>query len=109
MEKKLGVYICSGCDIDKAVDVEGLEKVATNEYKAAACKTHPFLCSQAGVQLLKDDMNNEGINTFVIAACSQRYHEQAFDLGEGNLKIRLPLREQVAWILEGRDDEGKVN
>ncbi|MBU3916704.1 hydrogenase iron-sulfur subunit [bacterium] len=109
MEKKLGVYICSGCDIGKAVDIEGLEKVATNEYKAASCKTHPFLCSQAGVQLLKDDLNNEGINTFVVAACSQRYQQTTFDMGKGAILLRAPIREQVAWVLEGRDAEGKVN
>ncbi len=109
MEKKIGVYICSGCDIDKAVDVEGLEKVAVNEFKAAACKTHPFLCSQAGLQVIKDDQNNEGINCFVIAACSQRYHQNVFNMGEGTILLRAPIRELVAWTLEPRDDEGKVN
>ena len=109
MEKKIGVYICSGCDIDKAVEISELEKVATKEYKAAVCKNHPFLCSQEGIQLLKDDQKNEGINSFVIAACSQRYHQTTFDLGADNIIIRMPLREQVAWVLEPRDEEGKVN
>ena len=31
MENKIGVYICSGCDIDQALDVEELTKVATKE------------------------------------------------------------------------------
>ncbi|MCP4757168.1 MAG: hydrogenase iron-sulfur subunit [Proteobacteria bacterium] len=109
MEKKIGVYICSGCDIDKAVDTEKLEKVAANEYKVPVCKTHPFLCSQEGVQLMKDDLNNEGVNTFVIAACSPRYHQTTFEMGEGTIMLRAPIREQAAWILEPRDGEGNVN
>lgn len=108
MEKKLGVYICSGCEIDKAVDVEGLENVAKNEYKAI-CKSHPFLCSQEGVQLLKDGLNNEGVNNVVIAACSARYHQETFNLGKECIVTRVPIREQVAWTLGQRDEEGKVN
>lgn len=109
MEKKTGVYICSGCDIDKAVDTAELEKVATKEYKVPICKTHPFLCSQEGVQLLKDDQKNEGVNCFVIAACSKRHHQSDFDMGAESIVIRAPIREQVAWVMETRDEEGKVN
>ncbi len=109
MEKKIGVYICSGCDIDKSIDPEGLEKVAKNEYKVPICKTHPFLCSQEGLQLIKDDQKNEGVNCFVIAACSKRHHQTDFDMGADTIVIRVPLREQVAWILEPRDAEGNVN
>ncbi len=109
MEKKIGVYVCTGCDIDKAIDVEGLEKVATGEMKAAVCKSHPFLCSQAGVQVLKDDLNNEGINAFVIAACSPRYQEETFNLGKEVVQVRAPIREMAAWTLEPRNEEGVVN
>jgi len=109
MEKKIGLYICSGCDIDKAVETTELEKVATKEYKVPVCKTHPFLCSQEGIQLLKDDQKNEGVNCFVIAACSPRYHQNDFDMGKDSIVVRTPIREQVAWILEPRDQEGKVN
>ena len=52
MENKVGVYICSGCDIDKALDVEELSKVAKKECKVPVSKTHPFLCSDEGVQQL---------------------------------------------------------
>ncbi len=109
MEKKIGVYICSGCDIDKAVDTAELEKVATREYKAPVCKTHPFLCSREGIQLMKEDQKNEGVNSFVVAACSPRYHESTFDMGAETIMVRVPLREQVAWVLEPRNAEGEVN
>ena len=57
-EKKIGVYICSDCGIGEALDVPELEKVATSEFKVPVCKTHPFLCSREGVQVIKDDINN---------------------------------------------------
>ncbi|MCP4296898.1 MAG: hypothetical protein GY786_14950, partial [Proteobacteria bacterium] len=56
MEKKVGVYICSGCGIDQAVDLDQLSKVATKEMKAAKCQTHPFLCSDEGLQVIKEDI-----------------------------------------------------
>jgi len=109
MENKVGVYTCSGCDIDKALDVEELSKVATKECKVPVSKTHPFLCSEEGVHILKEDAKNEGVNRFVIAACSQRYHEATFDLGEENIVVRAPIREYVAWTQKTRDESGKVD
>ncbi|MDY6852630.1 MAG: hypothetical protein SV487_11240, partial [Thermodesulfobacteriota bacterium] len=68
MEKKTAVYICTGCGIGDALDIEELSKVATGEYKAPICKNHPFLCSPEGVGLIKSDIESEGVNTLVIAA-----------------------------------------
>jgi len=109
MENKIGVYICSGCDIDQALDVEELTKVATKECKVPVSKSHPFLCSEDGVQLLKEDQKNEGVNRFVIGACSQRYHEATFDMGEENIVVRAPIREYVAWTQKNKDEDGKFD
>jgi quinone-modifying oxidoreductase subunit QmoB len=68
MEKKFGVYICKGCGIKEAMDVE---KVAGAAKKVQNYKFHDALCSPEGVQLIKDDMAKEGVNTIIIAACSQ--------------------------------------
>jgi hypothetical protein len=38
MESKIGVYVCSGCDIDQALDVDELVKVASKECKAPVAK-----------------------------------------------------------------------
>lgn len=108
MEKKIGVYICSGCDIDKAVDVEELSKVATGECRAQVCKTHSALCSQEGLQIIKEDVNKESVNRVVIAACSERYCVDNFDFGTDKLVCRAPIRELVAWTMDQRDEEGNV-
>ena len=109
MESKIGVYICSGCDIDQALDVDELVKVAGKECKAPVAKTHPFLCSEEGVQMMKEDQKNEGVNRFMIAACSQRYHEATFDMGDDSLVVRAPIREYVAWTQKTKDENGEFD
>ena len=109
MDSKTGVYICYGCDIDQAMDVEELAKEATKECKVPVSKTHPVLCSEEGVKLLKEDREKEGVNRFMIAACSQRFHETTFDMGEENIVVRAPIREYVAWTQKTRDESGEVD
>ena len=51
MEKKYCVYICKGCGIKEAMDVD---KVAGAAKKVQNFKLHDTLCSPEGVQLIKD-------------------------------------------------------
>jgi len=41
-------------------------------------REHDFLCSEAGVQLIRDDIDKEGVTHMVIAACSRRAKTEAF-------------------------------
>jgi quinone-modifying oxidoreductase, subunit QmoB len=104
MEKKFGVYICKGCGIGEAVDIEKLSNVATKDMKMPFCKTHDILCSPAGIQLIKDDISKDGVNTVVIAACSPRVKYEEFDM-PGVLQERVNIREFVAWNQEPNTDE----
>ncbi|GBE00142.1 dihydrolipoamide dehydrogenase [bacterium BMS3Abin07] len=108
MEKKLGVYICTDCGIGDSLDIEKLQNTA-NEYNPAVCRTHPFLCSQEGVQVIKDDIRNEGINTIVVGACSQRVNYDIFDFDP--LKYvteRVNLREHVVWVHTPNDESTQL-
>ena len=67
-EMKIGAYICNGCGISERLDSAQLEMTATRDGKAALCKQHDFLCSEAGVKMIQDDIDNEGVNHLVIAA-----------------------------------------
>jgi len=115
MEKKLGVYICGGCSIGEGLDLEKLSLVATKEYKVPVCKTHPALCGEEGVNLIKQDIAAEGVNTIVIAACSGRVKYDVFDFGPENIVERANIREQVVWShdwtkqveVKTKDAEGK--
>lgn len=102
---KTGVYICSGCGIGSAVDVEQLKKVAVSEAKVPVCKTHEFLCGADGAGAIKNDILNDGVNRVIIAACSGRVNYDVFDFGEDVLLERVDLREKAAWSHEPNHED----
>lgn len=108
MEPKTGVYICKGCDIGKSLDVDKLVKLATGEGKAPICRTHDILCSQEGVELIKKDIENEGINRVSVCACSGRVFSELFDFGNSILTDRANMREQVAWCHEPNNEDTQM-
>jgi quinone-modifying oxidoreductase subunit QmoB len=108
MEKKLGVYICTGCSIGESLDVEAVNNVAKNEYQAPVCKNHQAFCSDDGVQVIKDDISNEGVNTIVVAACSPRVMYDVFDFGSDNITERVNLREHVVWCQPPNDEDTQM-
>ncbi len=93
MDKKYGVYICKGCGIGDALDIEALSAVADEE--GLPVKTHEFLCGKDGVAVIQKDVD-DGINTLVIAACSRRVNTDVFRF-PGCIVDRVNLREQVVW------------
>ncbi|NJL58564.1 MAG: FAD-dependent oxidoreductase [Desulfobacteraceae bacterium] len=94
MDKKYGVYICTGCGIGDALNIEKLCKVPS-EQGITVCKTHPFLCSKEGVDVIKKDIA-DGVNAMAIAACSRRVNFDIFRF-DGCIVDRVNLREQVVW------------
>jgi len=108
MEAKIGVYICKGCDIAKALDIDKLSKVATGEAKAAICKCHDVMCSPEAVKTIRADIETEGVNRVVVAACSQRAFPELFDFGKDVIVDRTPLREQVAWSHPHGDEDTQM-
>ncbi len=94
--KKVGAYICKGCGLGERLNIKALENIATREGKTAYAKSHDFLCSQAGVDLIKADIA-EGTNFLVIGACSRRAKTEAFNF-EGVNMSRVNLREGVIWV-----------
>ena len=94
MDKKYCVYICTGCGIGDALDMEALCEVPEEE--GLPVKTHPFLCGKEGVELIKKGIAKDGYNTLVIAACSRRVNYDVFNF-EGCIVDRVNLREQTVW------------
>ncbi|MCF8055401.1 MAG: FAD-dependent oxidoreductase [Desulfocapsa sp.] len=107
MDKKICTYICTGCGIGEAVDIEELSGVVTGEM-SQECKTHAQLCGPEGRAFLENEKSAEGINTFNICACSPRVMQAQFDMGDDTITVRGNLREQCVWSAgeaeEGQDD-----
>ena len=104
MDKKYCAYICAGCGIGDALDMEALAGIVTGEM-SMECKTHACLCGADGRALIEKDIAG-GVNTVVVGACSPRVMGREFDFGKDRITVRANLREQVVWAQE-KPEEGK--
>ncbi|MCL5743346.1 MAG: FAD-dependent oxidoreductase, partial [Acidobacteria bacterium] len=105
MPEKLGVYICSGCEIGQSIDTEQLAKVAKSEYKVPVCQVHPALCGAEAVAAIRGELAGGAIDGVVIAACSQRVKTEAFDFGPKVVAERVNIREHVVWCQKPNDED----
>jgi len=94
MDKKYGVHICTGCGIGDALDIEALGAVAKE--KSYPVHTHPLLCGKEGVESINKDIEENGTNTLIVAACSRRVNYDRFQF-PGCILDRVNIREQVVW------------
>ncbi|MDD4952913.1 MAG: heterodisulfide reductase subunit A, partial [Desulfovibrionaceae bacterium] len=103
MAEKLGVYICSGCEIGKNLDVEALAEFVRNGKHKAICKlvkTNAVLCSPDGRAEIEADIAAAGLEGVVVCACSPRAKWEVFNFGPKTLVGRVNLREQCVWSFE---------
>jgi quinone-modifying oxidoreductase, subunit QmoB len=102
-DAKIGAYICKGCGLGERLNTAQLVTIATREGKVAIAKEHEFLCNAAGVAMIKEDIEKEGVNRVVIGACSRRAKTEAFNFEDVSIS-RVNLREGVIWIRPDTDD-----
>ncbi|RJP30749.1 MAG: hydrogenase iron-sulfur subunit [Candidatus Omnitrophota bacterium] len=107
MEDKLGVYICTGCGIGDALDPEALTKVAVGEYKIPVCKTIAS-CAYGEFERIRNDVQSEGLNKVVLAACSPRVDFGLDPFGAGVIVERVNLREGVIWCQKPNDEDTQM-
>ncbi|MCE5244603.1 MAG: FAD-dependent oxidoreductase, partial [Desulfobacteraceae bacterium] len=107
MENKIAVYICTGCGIGDALNIEQLGEVATKDCKLPVCKSHANLCGAEGVQMIKDDMAGDGVNAAIIAGCSPRVMYDVFNF-DGAIVERVNLREQVVWSQPAGEEDTQM-
>ncbi len=104
MDKKLGIYICSGCKIGNCLDVEKLCEVAISS-GSVICKIHKALCSVEGYETILKDIEKENLSGIAIAACSPREKTEVFDFPENIQLERINIRELVAWVGEPGEED----
>jgi quinone-modifying oxidoreductase subunit QmoB len=106
-EIKVGAYICKGCGLGERLDCGQLATIAEREGKANLVKEHDFLCNAEGVAMIQNDIDNEGVNKVVIAACSRRAKNEAFNF-ENVAISRVNLREGVIWARPNDDESSET-
>ena len=102
-ENKFAAYLCGGCGLAERLDMGRLAAVAQKEGKMSLVRTHEFLCSEAGVRSIRDDIEREAVTHVAIAACSRRAKTDAFDF-PGTALTRANLREGVVWARPDTDE-----
>lgn len=102
---RVGVYVCHcGTNIAGMVDVESVTEYASTLGNVAVARHYAYMCSDPGQTLIKDDINNAGLNRVVVASCSPLMHETTFRraCGEAGLNPFLfqmtNIREHCSWV-----------
>jgi heterodisulfide reductase subunit A len=108
-EPRIGVYVCHcGFNIAATVDVEAVRDIAADQPGVVCARDYEFMCSNAGQDLIKRDIEENGVNRVVVAACSPLMHEPTFraageDAGLNPYLVHIAnIREQCAWVHEDR-------
>lgn len=109
-EPRIGFYICHcGSNIAGTVDVTDVADFARGLNAVMVSRDSRFMCSNAGQELIKKDINDLGLNRIVVAACSPTMHEPTFrrvcqEAGINQYLFQMAnIREQCSWVTEDRE------
>ena len=110
---RIGVYICHcGTNIAGVVDVEEVARWAKEELAdmgVVIAKDYKFMCSSLGQEMIQSDIEKEGLNRVVVAACSPHLHEKTFRTAASRAGLNpyltelASIREQVSWVHTNKD------
>ena len=105
--ERTGVYICHcGTNIAGTVDVESVTAFASTLERVAVARHYPYMCSDPGQDLIKQDIRELGLSRVVVASCSPLMHEHTFrgaceEAGLNPFLFQMAnIREQCSWVTE---------
>jgi heterodisulfide reductase subunit A len=111
-QPRIGVYVCNcGGNIGDVVHCQLAAETLANLPDVVASRSHMFMCSDPGQNLIIEDIREKGVNRVVIGACSPFLHEQTFrkTLERAGLNpylyYHVGLREQDSWVHHDCKDE----
>jgi heterodisulfide reductase subunit A len=107
---RIGVYVCHcGSNIAGTVDVRDVAAYAAKLPHVSVAREYKYMCSSTGQEMIKQDIEQFGLNRVVVAACSPRMHEPTFRtvLAEAGLNAYLlnmaNIREHCSWITRDKN------
>lgn len=105
VKPRIGVYICHcGTNIAGMIDVSSVADYAATLNNVIVSRHYPYMCSEPGQDLIKQDILHEGLNRVVVASCSPLMHETTFRRAceEAGLNPYLfqmtNIREHCSWV-----------
>ena len=106
---RTGVYICRcGTNIAATVDVEAVAAHAGALDDVVLAREYSYMCSDPGQDMIKQDIQELGLNRVVVASCSPLMHEVTFrnacaDAGLNPFYFQMAnIREQCSWVIDDR-------
>jgi len=104
--QKIGVFICTSCDIGKRLNIEDLENAA-REQGAAVVYSKEFLCSKEGRAFIEEKIKADELDAVCICACSYRVNYDVFNFDRVAVD-RVSLREGVVWSRFPVGENGEI-
>ena len=106
---RTGVYVCHcGSNIAATVDVAAVAEYAGRLEGVVVARDYTYMCSDPGQDLIKQDIQEYGLNRVVVASCSPLMHEPTFKRAcqEGGLNPfffqMANIREHCSWVIDDR-------
>ncbi|MBC8538938.1 CoB--CoM heterodisulfide reductase iron-sulfur subunit A family protein [Christensenellaceae bacterium NSJ-63] len=103
--QRIGVFICHcGTNIAATVDVKAVAEALKHEPGVVFSTDYPYMCSEAGQNIVKDAIRDYHLSGVVICSCSPRMHEATFRkaaavAGLNPYMVEIAnIREQCSWI-----------
>jgi heterodisulfide reductase subunit A2 len=110
-DPKVGVFICHcGTNIAGVVDVQKVADYANTLPGVVHVERNLFSCSQDTQGIIKEKIQEKGLNRVVVAACTPRTHEPVFreTLKSAGLNEYLfemaNIRNQDSWVHSGEPE-----
>jgi len=102
---RIGVYVCHcGSNIAGTVGVSEVAEFARSLPNVAIARDYLYMCSEPGLELVKNDITEFGLDRVVIAACSSTMHQATFMNEAERVGLnpycleRANIREQCSWV-----------
>ena len=105
--KHIVLGVCSGCGIGESMDVDQLCDSVTENREDISCLKHTGLCSEEGLEKLREAIGASESMHLAIAACSPRVKTESFHFEELTVE-RVNIREQVAWVMEPGEEDTRM-
>ena len=106
---RTGVYVCQcGTNIAATVEVQQVAEFARDLPGVVAARSYSYMCSEPGQALIKQDIQDHGLNRVVVASCSPLMHEPTFrracaEAGLNPFCMQMAnIREHCAWVIDDR-------
>jgi len=104
--EKIGVFLCTGCGIGEAIDVDEVIEAA-DDVGCACTLTHECLCAPEGLDAIREAVSENDLDGILVAACSERAKTREFAAltEDGPSMVRTAVREYCTWTHEAGNED----